>query len=80
MRDQKFESGSLQRRVRREPDFLDRGDIRTGDVGVPPRAAVVIPGVDCLNDPVRFLAADAPVIALLRHGATRAEAEKINKP
>src|SRR5215831_3027819 len=56
------------------------GDIRTGDVGVPARAAVVIPGVGCLNDPVRFLAADTPVIALLRHGATCAEAEKINKP
>jgi hypothetical protein len=31
-------------------------------------------------DPVGFLAADAPVIASLRRGATCAEAEKINKP
>ena len=43
-------------------------------------AAVVIPGVGCVNDPVGFLAEDAPVIASLRRGATCAEAEKINKP
>ena len=33
-----------------------------------------------MNDPVGYLAADAPVIASLRHGATCAEAENINKP
>ena len=60
--------------------FLDEGDIRTGDVGCSARAAVVIPGVGCLNDPVGFLTADAPVIASLRRGATCAEAEKIKKP
>ena len=31
----------------------------------------------CVNDPVGFLAADAPAIASLRRGATCAEAEKI---
>ena len=46
----------------------------------PAQAAVVIPAAGCVNDPVGFLAADAPVIASLRHGATCAEAENINKP
>ena len=40
----------------------------------------MIPGAGCVNDPVGFLAADASLIASLRHGATCAEAEKINKP
>ena len=44
------------------------------------QAAVVIPGAGCVNDRVGYLAADAPVIASLRHGATCAEAENINKP
>ena len=44
------------------------------------QAAVVIPAAGCVNDPVGYLAADAPVIASLRHGATCAEAENINKP
>ena len=46
----------------------------------PAQAAVVIPGVGCVNDPVGFLAADALVIASLRRGATRAQADKISKP
>ena len=46
----------------------------------PAQAAVVIPGAGCVNDPVGYLGADAPVIASLLHGATCAEAEKINKP
>jgi hypothetical protein len=40
----------------------------------------VIPGGGCVNDPVGYLAADAPVTASSRRGTTRAEAEKISKP
>ena len=40
----------------------------------------MIPGTGSVNDPVGFLSADASLIASLRHGATCAEAEKINKP
>ena len=40
----------------------------------------MIPGAGCVNDPVGYLAADAPVIVSLRHGATCAEAENVNKP
>jgi len=37
----------------------------------------VIPGAGCVNDPVGFLLWTAPP---MRHGATCAEAEKINEP
>ena len=40
----------------------------------------MIPGAGCVNDPVGYLGADAPVIASLLHGATCAEAHNINKP
>ena len=43
------------------------------------QAAVVIPAAGCVNDPVGYLAADAPVIASLRHGATCAKAENIKQ-
>jgi hypothetical protein len=36
----------------------------------------MVPGADCANDPVGYLAA----VASLRHGATCAEAKNINKP